>query len=253
MENSVFEISIMDCPIAYSCLLKLLFITCFFSASVHAQGNLKSIIHPDNNPHNLSSSKLPEQHSEVFKGLYGYLYIGDDIANSNSDALKTVNYKGGGPFEWGIGVGIYLNDLLSVEGTFEYYGERYERKVGPVLPGTFNNVIQAGGIGFSITALLNHSWKSFHIYSGFGVGYFNTGLLVTAPLSGLFTVENAPSDKWLPGFNISAGIDYRLSKYTGLGLEIKHRKLKADFGSYTNGEVDFGSTWLLIVIRAGQR
>lgn len=210
--------------IAYIFSRKLLFIACFFFVSVRAQ-------------------------SDIFKGFYGYLYMGDNIVNSNSDVLKSVNYKGGGPFEWGIGVGKYLNGLLSLEGTFEYYGERYERRDGPILLGTLNNIIQAGGIGLSMSALLNYNWNSFHIYSGFGAGYFSAGLLVTDPQSGLLTVENAPSDKWLPGFHIIAGIDYKFAKSFGLGIEIKHRILRTDFGNYTNGEVDFGGTWLLIIFR----
>ena len=238
--------------ISYIHFLILFSMAYFFYASVGAQENPVSIINADNKLCDSSTSKLTDQRSDGIKGFYCYLYMGDDISNSNSDELKAVNYKGGGPYEWGLGVGKYLNNCFSVEGTFEYYGERYERKDGPILKGTFNNVIQAGGIGLSMSALLNHNWSSFHFYSGFGVGYFNTGLLVTEPLSGLLTEKNAPSDKWLSGYHIFAGVDYRLSKSLGLGLEIKHRVLKTDFGSYTNGDVDFGGTWLLIVIRAIQ-
>ena len=135
--------------IAYCFFLNLLCIVFLFSASVHAQENNETTIHSDNKPHNSPGSELPEQQSGAFKNFYAYLYIGDDIGGSHSDQLKAVNYKGGGPYEWGIGIGKYLNDLVSVEGTFEYWGERYERKEGPILPGTYNNVIQAGGIGLS--------------------------------------------------------------------------------------------------------
>ena len=181
--------------------------------------------------------------------LYGYFYIGDNIGGSNSNKLDSVNYKGGGPPEWGFGIGRYLNEFVSIEGTFEYWGERYKRKNSAVIPGTENNVIQAGGLGLSISAVYNYHLKDFHGYLGAGAGYFLTGILVTKPGSGLLTEEGAPSDKLLPGFHVMIGGDYRIKENHKLGLEIKHRILEADFGEYTNGKVDVGGICLLLIYR----
>ena len=186
---------------------------------------------------------------------YGYLYLGDNIGSSSTGNLKSTNYKSGGPPEWGIGIGRYYDihgQAFSVEGTFEYWGERYERK-GPVIPGTENNVIQAGGLGLSASAVYHYHRQDFHGYLGAGAGYFVTGILITEPGSGLLTEKGAPSDKWLPGFHFSAGANYRMSANHKLGIEIKHRILKADFGVYTDGEVDLGGTYLLLMYRHDPR
>lgn len=179
---------------------------------------------------------------------YGYLFLGDNLAGVGGDELRTVNYKGGGPYEWGIGLGRYYNKHFSLEGTFEYWGERYERS-GAVIAGTENNVIQAGGLGISLSAVYNYQQRNFHAYLGAGAGYFITGILVTEPGSGLLTDQGAPADKWLPGFHISMGSDYRIKDNHKLGLEIKHRILEADFGVYTNGKVNVGGTFLLLLYR----
>ena len=184
-----------------------------------------------------------------FSDYYGYLYAGDNTGGSNSSKLKSVNYKGGGPPEWGIGIGRYFSNVFSVEGTFEYWGERYERQGGAVIPGTENNVIQVGGLGFSVSAVCNYSLNRFHTYAGIGGGYFLTGILVTQPGSGLLTDDGAPSDKLLFGYHALFGLDYKIEGNHKLGIEIKHRILNADFGQYTDGEVDVGGTYLLFFYR----
>ena len=181
--------------------------------------------------------------------LYGYLYIGDNAGDSNSQKLETVNYKGGGPYEWGIGIGRYLTDTVSVEGTFEYWGERYERKNGVSVPGTGNNIIQGGGLGLSASVIFNFTRGDLHSYVGAGAGYFLTGILITRPGDGLLTDEGAPSDKALPGYHALIGVDYRIEGNHKLGIELKRRILKADFDQYTDGEVDFGGSYLLLMYR----
>ena len=181
--------------------------------------------------------------------FYGYLYAGDNTSNSHSGNLKPVNYKSGGPPEWGIGLGRYFTDVVSVEGTFEYWGERYERQGAAIIPGTENNVIQVGGLGLSMTAVFNYTQRDIHAYAGLGAGYFLTGILITEPGSGLLTDDGAPSDKFLLGYHVSVGADYRVSGNHKLGIEYKRRILKADFGQYTNGEVDVGGSYLLFVYR----
>ena len=187
--------------------------------------------------------------NERFSTWYGYLYIGDNIGGANSDKLERVNYKSGGPPEWGIGIGRYLNDVVSVEGIFEYWGERYERKTGSVIPGTENNVIQVGGLGISIAAVFNYIYQDLHGYAGAGAGYYLTGILVTEPGTGLLTEKGAPSDKFLPGFHVSIGADYRIQEAHKIGVELKRRFLDADFGQYTNGSVEVGGTYLLFMYR----
>lgn len=183
---------------------------------------------------------------------YGYLFVGDNIGNSSSGDLSTTNYKSGGPMEWGIGIGKHYSNYLSLEGTFEYWGERFERSGAPV-GGTENNVIQAGGLGVSGTAVVNYRKSDFHAYLGAGAGYFITGILVTEPGSGLLTDRGAPSDKWLPGYHVTVGADYRVKASHRLGIEIKHRVIKGDFGAFTNGEVDLGGTFLLLMYRHDTR
>ena len=190
--------------------------------------------------------------SEDSPPLYGYLYLGDNVGSSNTGDLKTSDYKSGGPLEWGIGLGRHLTDVFSVEGTFEYWGERYERS-GALIPGTENNFIQAGGLGLSATALYNFRQDNFHSYLGAGVGYYITGILITEPGSGLLTDNGAPSDKWLPGYHFTFGTNYRIKGNHRLGIEVKRRVLKADFGIYTNGEVDLGGTFLLLLYRHDAR
>ena len=185
----------------------------------------------------------------VSSPFYGYLFVGDNTSSSHSGNLKPVNYKSGGPYEWGIGLGRYLTDIVSVEGTFEYWGERYERQGAAIIPGTENNVIQAGGLGLSMTAVVNYTQRDIHAYAGLGAGYFLTGILITEPGSGLLTDDGAPSDKILPGYHVSLGVDYRVSNNHKLGVEYKRRFLKADFGQYTNGKVDIGGSYLLFVYR----
>lgn len=191
----------------------------------------------------------PADSQADFSDYYGYLYAGDDTGGSSSSKLKSVNYKGGGPPEWGIGIGRYFSDIFSVEGTFEYWSERYERQGGSVIPGTENNVIQVGGLGFSVSAVCNYSLNRFHTYAGIGGGYFLTGILVTQPGSGLLTDDGAPSDKLLFGYHAVIGLDYKIKANHKLGIEIKHRILNADFGQYTGGEVDVGGTYLLFLYR----
>ena len=198
--------------------------------------------------HSNSSFSEETATSSESSDWYGYLYLGDNLGGSNTGKLKSVDYKGGGPYEWGIGIGRHFSDTFSIEGTFEYWGERYERS-GPIIPGTENNVIQAGGLGLSASAIVNFHLENLHGYLGAGAGYYITGILVTEPGSGLLTDEGAPSDKWLPGFHVSIGADYRVKDSNKVGIEIKHRMLKADFGEYTNGEVDVGGTFILLMYR----
>lgn len=201
-------------------------------------------------PYNSFAVQL-ESTEEPLAG-YGYLYIGDNVGDSSTGNLESSNYKSGGPPEWGIGIGRYYGKVFSVEGIFEYWGERYERK-GAVIPGTRNNVIQIGGLGLSAAAIYHFHRKDFHGYAGAGAGYFTTGILITDPDSGLLTDQGAPSDKWLPGIHFTVGLDYRVSANHKLGFEIKHRHLKADFGDYTDGEVDIGGTFLLLMYRHDTR
>jgi len=194
----------------------------------------------------------PTAESESIDGStnwYGYVYLGDNIGGSNTGKLKSVNYKSGGPPEWGIGIGRYLNEIVSLEGTFEYWGERYNRTSGPVIAGTENNVIQVGGLGLSVSAIAHYSRQNIHGYAGVGAGYFLTGILVTEPGTGLLTAEGAPSDKLLPGFHVSIGADYRIQQAHRIGIELKRRFLKADFGQYTNGSADVGGSYLLFMYR----
>lgn len=196
----------------------------------------------------VNSSVAQDEPAEGLLPWYGYLYIGDNIGSSGSGKLKSTNYKSGGPPEWGIGIGRHYTKQFSAEGTLEYWGERYKRE-GALIPGTENNVIQAGGLGLSATALYNFRHQDFHAYFGAGAGYFITGILITEPGSGLLTDQGAPSDKWLPGYHFSIGAGYRLKAGHRLGIELKHRVLKADFGVYTDGEVDLGGTFLLLMYR----
>lgn len=196
----------------------------------------------------LFASELKTEETD-FSSWYGYLYIGDNFPDSSTGKLKTVNYKGGGPLEWGIGIGKYINNEFSIEGTFEYWGERYERQDSPAVAGTDNNVIQAGGLGLSVSGVYNYKQKDFHAYLGAGAGLFLTGILVTEPGSGLLTTEGAPSDKLLPGYHLITGVSFPVSGNHKIGLEIKHRILEADFGQYTNGEADLGGTFYLLMYR----
>jgi len=181
--------------------------------------------------------------------FYGYSYLGDNAAGISLDKLKSVNYKGGGPLEWGVGIGRYFTNAVSVEGTFDYWGDRYERQGGAVVPGTENNVIQVGGLGLSISALYNTRSNPFHSYLGIGAGYFLTGILVTEPGTGLLGAEGAPPDQLLFGYQAVIGLDYRVKGNHKLGVEVKRRILNADFGQYTNGEVDVGGSYLLFMYR----
>ena len=185
--------------------------------------------------------------------VYGFLYLGDNADDIHSAELESVNYKGGGPLEWGIGMGRFFTKAISVEGSFEYWGERYQRQGGAVIPGTENNVIQVGGIGLSVSAIYNYSKNPFHGYLGAGAGYFLTGVLVTEPGTGLLTEEAAPADKLLLGYHAVIGMDYRLKGNHRMGVEVKRRILKANFGQYTNGEIDAGGTYVLFVYRHSAR
>lgn len=184
-----------------------------------------------------------------YSSWYGYIYIGDNFSGSSSDKLKSVDYKGGGPLEWGIGLGKYINNTFSVEGIFEYWGERFERQNSPTISGTENNVIQAGGVGLSFSGIYNYHLNNFSSYLGGGAGLFATGILVTEPGSGLLTTEGAPSDKLLLGYHLKLGLDYQIQDAHRIGVEIKRLSLKADFGQYTNGEADVGGTYILFMYR----
>ena len=197
-----------------------------------------------------AQSEQPASTGNTFP-LYGYLYLGDNAGESSTGSLQSINYISS-PLEWGVGLGRYYGDRLSVEGALEYWGERYER-MGTVIPGTENNVIQAGGLAFSATALGHVHRNDWHAYAGVGAGYYLTGILVTEPGSGLLTTEGAPSEKWLPGLHLSVGVDYRVNESHKLGIEIKKRRLNADFGAYTDGNVDLGGTFLLFVYRYDPR
>lgn len=182
---------------------------------------------------------------------YGYVYLGDNAGGTSTGSLQSTSYISS-PLEWGIGLGRYYRDLLSVEGAFEYWGERYER-TGTIIPGTENNVIQAGGLALSATVLGHLHRNDWHVYAGVGAGYYITGILVTEPGSGLLTTQGAPSDQWIPGLHLSLGADYRIKENHKLGIEMKKRRIKADFGAYTNGEVDLGGTLLLFTYRYDSR
>ena len=226
---------------------------CVFVATVYASEKAAfndQPINPDiNTQPNARAPEIPITTSDY----YGYVFAGNNVSRSPKADLQPVSYKGGSPSEWGIGGGKYINNVFSIDAAFEYWGERFERQTGSILPGTYNNVIQAGGIGLSATALYNHTTGPFHLYVGLGIGYFDTGLLVTDPVSGLLTDINAPSEKWLPGYHFSLGLDYRIVDNHKLGLEVKRRVIEADFGSYTNGTADLGGTWWLIVYRSSER
>lgn len=178
---------------------------------------------------------------------YGLAYIGNNIGNSGPAKFETTTYYGGGSYEWGIGFGKHVTKVFSLEGAFEFSGERYKRS-GVIIPGTENNIIQAGGQGLSVTALYNVNNDDFYGYAGIGAAYFSTGIMVTEPGSGLLTSDGAPSRKWLPAYHLTAGINYRFKGNHKLGVAIIHRILNADFGIYTNGDVDLGDTYLLFII-----
>lgn len=179
---------------------------------------------------------------------YSYLYFGNNIGNTSSSKLESVNYKGTAPGEWGIGIGRYVTDTISLEGALEYWGERFERKDGTVLPGTKNSIIQVTNMGLSASAVYNYTRHSFHVHLGAGAGYFSTEVLVTDPDSGLLTKNNTPSDKWFPEYHAGLGIDYCVGKEVWIGIEVKHRILYADFGPYTDGRTNVGGTFLLFAV-----
>lgn len=184
---------------------------------------------------------------------YGYLYIGNNTGSGHSRELDSIDYKGGSPYEWGLGLGRYLSHTISIEGTFEYWGERFERQDANLIPGTANNVIQVGGLGVSIAGLLNYRYTDLHGYVGIGAGLFYTGVLVTEPGTGLLTTDNAPTDKLRPGYHGVVGLDYRVEENHWVGLEVKYRILRVDFGEYTHGEVDVGGTCILLRYRHSPR
>ncbi len=186
-------------------------------------------------------------HEEPF--LYAYAYLGNNIGNTRSGALESVDYKGSGPGEWGFGFGHYMTDSISIEGSFEYFGERFARNDGTIIPGTYNNVIQVTSIGPSASLLYHYKHDPFHLYLGAGVGYYSTGVNVTDPGSGLLTNEGAPSDKWFAGYHADFGVAYNTGLGFALGLELKHRILYVDFDAYTGGKADVGGNYLLFVIR----
>ena len=198
-----------------------------------------------------ASAPTPKEND--YSSWYGYIYFGDNFSRSSTDKLTPVNYKGGGPLEWGIGLGKYINNTFSVEGTFEYWGGRFERQNSPTISGTENNVIQAGGLGLSFSGIYNYHLNNFSSYLGGGAGLFATGILVTEPGSGLLTTEGAPSDKLLLGYHLKLGLDYRIQDAHKIGVEIKRLSLKADFGQYTDGEVDVGGTYILFMYRHSKK
>lgn len=193
----------------------------------------------------LYAAEPTEKPQEPF--LYAYAYLGNNIGNTHSGALESVDYKGSGPGEWGFGFGHYMTDTISIEGSFEYFGERFERNDGTTIPGTYNNVIQVTSMGPSASVLYHYKHAPFHLYLGAGVGYYSTGVLVTDPGSGLFTSEGAPSDKWFAGYHADLGVTYNTG-IVALGLALKHRILYVDFDAYTDGKADVGGTCLLFVI-----
>lgn len=179
---------------------------------------------------------------------YSYVYIGNNIGNTRDGTLTSVNYKGSSPGEFGIGTGRFVTDDISIEGIMEYWGERFERDDATILAGTYNNIIQVTSMGLSTAAIYHYTNNSFDVYLGIGAGYFNTGILITDPDSTLLTEAGAPSDKWLVGYHASFGVNYGYGEQFSIGVELKQRKLYADFGPYTNGKVNVGGTYMLIVL-----
>ncbi|MGD8570317.1 MAG: outer membrane beta-barrel protein [Gammaproteobacteria bacterium] len=194
-------------------------------------------------------ASVPTPEENDYSSWYGYIYLGDNLSGSSTSKLRAVNYKGGGPLEWGIGLGKYINNAFSVEGFFEYWGERFERQNSATISGTENNVIQVGGLGLSFSGIYYYHRNNVSSYLGGGIGLFATGVLVTEPGSGLLTTEGAPSDKLLLGFHVKLGLDYRIQDAHKIGIEIKRLSLKADFAQYTNGETDIGGTYILFMYR----
>ncbi len=190
-----------------------------------------------------SSEVLPKDSSRLF---YAYLGIGDNISKTDSDNLKNIDSS---PGEWEIGIGRYVTENISVDGIFEYWGQRYERTDGISLPNTYNNNIQVTNMGLSIATVYHYKRNPFHTHIGLGAGYFNSSVLVTDPGSGKYTEAGAPSSKWLVGYHASIGFDYCVGEEFWIGLELKYRMLNADFGAYTHGEADVGGTYLYFVIK----
>lgn len=212
--------------------LMLAVLLLMLSAAAHAADTPDTDLEP-----NLTAVK-----NNPLSNFYGYLFAGEFLAANNSGQIKTVDYKGGSRIPWGLGIGYKLSRHLAVDGSIEWWGDRYERIGEEVFVGTANNKIQIDSFGLSFTARYQYTHRSFNGYFGFGSGFYDSQLWVTNTSDGRFTKDRSPHDETVVGYHLVVGGGYRVSSASFLGIELRHRSAKADFRQYTNGEVDIGGT-----------
>ena len=181
------------------------------------------------------------------KPLYASLLLGDFNAKPDRDRLT----RSGGGYGWGLAGGYFLNRHLSLEGEFVWFRREYERVADDVIPGTADNRSRVLSLGLLANAKFSHRFSRWRPFVSGGVGWFDTELFTTDPDSGLFTDAGDPSSESSVGYQLSAGVSFRLRQRSHLELGWRRLFLEADFGPYSNGKTELGGDLLYLAFRGG--
>lgn len=179
--------------------------------------------------------------------LYATLFFGDFKADPDRSRLA----PSGGGYGWGLGGGYHLNRYLSLEGEFLWFRREYRRVSDTVLPGTANNDVRVLSLGLLANLRVGRSISRWRPFVSGGLGWFDTELLTTDPESGLFTDAGDPAAQSSTGYQLSAGVSYRLRRRSRLELGWRRLFLAADFGPYSNGDTELGGDFLYLAFRGG--
>jgi hypothetical protein len=175
------------------------------------------------------------------------LFLGDFRADDNPGQLV----REGDGYGWGLTGGYFFNPHFSLEGEFMWFRRDYVRVSDTVLPGTADNRQRYLTLSMSALAKASRRFGRWRPFLGVGAGYFDIAPYVTQPESGLFDPTGAPSSEGSPGYQVVVGVAARVRKRFHLEVGWKNIFLDANFGTYSNGEVDLGGSMIYIAVREG--
>lgn len=150
-----------------------------------------------------------------------------------------------------IGAGFRYSPHMDLEIEMPLYYSRYDTPatVLPPLYGTVSSrsdVSTLGIVGNIVFATQSHSLRA---YVGAGAGLYSSRFSVSGQTFGLPGTYEVNDDDF--GSQWLAGADLRLDRQSWLGLQYRQVNLTANFGAATNGNVNLGGRFFLLVYRYG--
>jgi opacity protein-like surface antigen len=197
----------------------------------------------------VSMPALAQDEVALDQKWYGGFGAGGFSPKDNSGILQEQS----GQYTLSFQIGYRYSENISFELDTVAHDQRVDTpaSITPPFLGTVDGRTHIYGGGFS--GVVKFSVPLGHLvpYIGGGVGMYFATMNVTGTVLGLET--SAEANETVPFEQVLAGADYWFSDRWALGIEYRRAFIEANFGGFTNGDVQLGGDSVLLTVKFSPR